>query len=236
MTNNTAFSQDAIIRKHQAKAQQLDPDGTIEKYFSGYSFVELLRMAGYQSKRFLPAVVADAVDCSRCGEEFNWDDPQITAYIPQFEGYDGEAMPKAERDLFFLDIDSLSEMVVCANCKTEMLNRYLSLMCCAWAAARREQIEKEQSKLDAARVEKLIRDTAQNVYLFAGEDDDGGALLDYILNRFIDYSALVEVDSAKLQQAFQNKKLYFYLFEDRDTNRTPEFWARVVDEFSRAGA
>lgn len=157
MMTETDFSKDAIARKWQEKALRLDPDGDIQNYFSRHS-LELIRIAGFQPKRFISGIFADADECSKCNKEFDWFDPAQIAYIPQLEGYLGLSMPEDERDLFFLDVAYLAETVICQDCMRVMLRRYLSLVCCARAAKRRERLEKEQSNKFA---DRIIRDLGE---------------------------------------------------------------------------
>ena len=241
MTNNTDFSQDAIINRWQDKALRLDPDGGIEKYFSPhYSSWKLFEITSSIPKRFVAVIFADVDECSKCNKEFNWENPEQIAFLPQLEAYAGEPMPEDEKDLLFLDNESLAETVICRDCMHRMLKRYFSLKCAARAARRRERLEKEQRELEANRIEKLIQDVSKNAWHFSdGDDDDGGrSLIEYVCNRFVSYSALADIEEKffdfddLLQRAFSKRDLYFYLYENRNENFRESFWEDVLTKFS----
>lgn len=232
----TKFFQDALAIDWSNKTRFLGPD-ELEKYFSGhYSSFQLFELAGCQVKRFIPGVFGDADACCGCGKRFDWQDPREIAYLSQFTGYEGKPMPTDEQELFLLDVECLTEMAVCESCKQKLLKQYFAILACARAAKRREMAERKQKQQNARRMETFIREVAEGVYLFAGEDDDGGALLEYVLSNFVDYSALADFPDDVIKQSFSDPDIYFYLFDERTAARDREFWQRTVVQFQRDSA
>ncbi len=111
--------------------------------------------------------------------------------------------------------------------------RYKSLELCAMAAEVRECLEENQNKKEIQRIEQLVRDVSRKVHLF--DVDDNGDTSEYIIGRFVIFSALVGIEDQSLIRAFENKAFYLYLYEDRTAERNSEFWKNLIERFAAGG-
>jgi hypothetical protein len=123
------------------------------------------------------------------------------------------------------------------NMADDYLRRRNALRICADLHTRRIKLQREQDKKEALRIEQLIHGVARNVRLFEGEDDDNGSLRDYLLNRFVNYGALVGVEDWRLALAFSEPALYLEVDKSaRAWPLAPDYWVRLVGMYSEPPA
>jgi hypothetical protein len=114
--------------------------------------------------------------------------------------------------------------------------RYQSLELCAKVAARHEYLAAERCRQEADRIEKLIYDVSKDVSLFESASEDSDSFREFILFYCVNKFVLVDIDDEDLRRIFQNKNLYFHLYENRAEKQDKEFWARMVEKFGGPGA
>lgn len=104
------------------------------------------------------------------------------------------------------------------------------------AAERRAKLHLDQLRQREEEIRKIILQAAKNVYLFSGDEDDGGSMLGYILSWGVFYaSMMIDIDNEKIMRAFSQKQIYFEIYGMRADNVSlehPDVWTRLVEKYA----
>jgi len=129
------------LDKWQERALQIGGE-KMRKYFSK-SWWDIATTMQYEDHRFMPIIALDVDECVSCGEEFNWREESITAYLCDRYDYPDTEIPEDDSNIFFL---SAVTGVICEKCMQKKKNFYRALDYCRRSAERREEAEDQERR------------------------------------------------------------------------------------------